>query len=296
MKKQGIIKYVGLLLFTVLSCTEEAPDAQLSVSLDMADYQAGEPVTFHIQGEADNIVFYSGEQGHEYDKRDRFFSDNDLKIEIVTYTDFLTYVHPNMQCLVSTDFDGVYDLQHLQAATWVDITSALGLATTVKTNTTSEKISLKAYASDTPSATLYIAFRYYDMNGKGERNRWVVRSINVEKVTPDGQITQEADMKTMAWQSISVSGKPVWKVSSSQLLAAGDNTTSDKDEWVVSQGFKFREAEPSTGVVLKNMSTTLSEFRYTYTTPGVYKAVFVSTSQWYNSSSSSKSQIEVVIK
>ena len=140
MKKQGIIKYAGLLLFAILSCTEEAPETQLSVSLDKADYRVGEAVTFHIQGEADNIVFYSGEKGHEYDMRDRFFSDNDLKIDIVTYTDFLTYVHPNMQCLVSTDFDGVYDLEHLQAATWVDISSALGFATTVKTNTASAKI------------------------------------------------------------------------------------------------------------------------------------------------------------
>lgn len=296
MKKKGIIKYAGLLLFTILSCTEEAPETQLSVSLDKADYRVGETVTFHIQGEADNIVFYSGEKGHEYNMRDRFSSDNDLKIDIVTYTDFLTYVHPNMQCLVSTDFDGVYDLEHLQAATWVDISSALGFATTVKTNTASAKISLKPYASDSPSATLYIAFRYYDLNGIGERNRWVVRSINVEKVTPDGQTTQEADMKTMKWQKISVSGNSVWKISSTQLLASGDNTTSDKDEWVVSQGFKFREAEPSTGVALKNISTTLSDYRYIYTTPGIYKAVFVGTSLWYNSSSGSQSQIEVVIK
>lgn len=289
------IIYTGLALLSITSCSEEAPDAGLSISLDKTEYKVGEPVTFHIKGSADNIVFYSGEQGHEYDMRDRIYADNDLFVDIVTYTDYLSYVHPNLQCLVSTDFDGIYDAEHLHQATWSDISQEIGFATATGTNTPSNKISLKEYASAGNDATIYIAFRYFDKDNTAVRNRWVVRSINAEKVSPEGTSTTVGDMKTMGWQKISVSGASVWTITTSQLLAAGNVSTNDKDEWVVSKGIKIREAEPSTGTVLKNISTTLREYQYTYTEPGIYNVVFDSSSVWNNSSSYSQTAVQVVV-
>ena len=35
-------------------------------------YYAGEPVRFNIEGDVDNIIFYSGEFGSEYQYRDRY--------------------------------------------------------------------------------------------------------------------------------------------------------------------------------------------------------------------------------
>lgn len=63
MKNKLIIMASVALAF--MGCTHEAPDANLVVTLDKAEYKVGEPVTFHINGDADNIVFYSGEIGHE---------------------------------------------------------------------------------------------------------------------------------------------------------------------------------------------------------------------------------------
>ena len=35
-------------------------------------YYAGDPVTFNFDGEVDNILFFSGESGHEYRFKDRY--------------------------------------------------------------------------------------------------------------------------------------------------------------------------------------------------------------------------------
>ena len=44
------------------------------ISLDPSNtYYAGEPVVFNIEGNVDNLLFYSGETGHSYEFADRFY-------------------------------------------------------------------------------------------------------------------------------------------------------------------------------------------------------------------------------
>ena len=54
--------------FAFASCEHEiVSDATFSVTLDTSNtYKAGEPVVFHIIGEPDNVLFYSGESGAVY--------------------------------------------------------------------------------------------------------------------------------------------------------------------------------------------------------------------------------------
>jgi hypothetical protein len=293
--KTTYFTFAVMLLSVLASCTVEAPDASLTITTDKKEYKVGEPVTFHIKGDADNIVFYSGEKGHEYELKDRLYADNNLMLDMVTYTDYLDRVQDNLQCLVSTDFEGIYDVEHLQSATWTDISEKIGFATTTGHNTPSNTINLKPYASDDNDAIVYIAFRYYDKDNVAEKNRWVIRSINVEKISPEGTETQVGNMKTMGWHAVTVSGNPVWTITTSQLLAAGKTTTNNKDQWVISKGFKIREAEPSTGVALKNISTSQREYEYTFTEPGTYDVVFASSSVWYNSSDRSLATIHITV-
>ena len=119
--------------------------------------------------------------------------------------------------------------------------------------------------------------------------------MNIRKVSPEGQVTSLADIKTAGWQNVAVSGDMKWTLPGTQLLAAGNVSTNDKDAWVVSKGFNLRAAEPSTGIVLKNIATDLSEYSYVYEKPGTYEAVFAATSEWYNSSSSSITSVKVTI-
>lgn len=293
MKLHNVI-LASILAVGAVSCSEEAPDSKLTVTA-VGAFKAGEPVTFKISGDADNIVFYSGEVGHEYGLRDRLYADNDLMVDFVSYTDQSTGIHPNFQVLVSNDFNGVYDAENVAAATWTDVTGEFALPSKTGANTPSGEVNLKRYAGEADDALVYFAFRYYDMDGVAQKNRWVVRSMNIRKVSPEGQETLLADIKTAGWQNVALSGSMAWTLPGTQLLAAGNTATSDKDAWVISKGFDVRAAEPSTGIVLKNIATDLSSYQYVYEKPGTYNAVFAATSVWYNSSTSSTTSVKVTI-
>ena len=294
MKLQKYI-FASLIALGISSCSQDAPDARLSVTPDKTEVKAGEAVNFHISGKADNIVFYSGESGHEYDLRDREYADNDLIVDFVSYTDYLTYVHPNLQILISSDFNGIYDAENLAQATWTDVTDQFQMPVETGKNTPSGEINLKKFVSGDNDALFYIAFRYFDLDGVALRNRWVIRSMNIRKVSPEGQSTLLADIKTAGWQNVTVSGSAKWTLPGTQLLVTGNVNTNDKDIWAVSKGYNLRSAEASTGVVLKNISTVVSDYQHTYTTPGTYEAVFASSSVWYNSSSHSTTRVKVTV-
>lgn len=282
-----------LVMIAMTACSDSAPNAELNV-VTSGSFKAGEPVVFSITGNADNIVFYSGETGHEYELRDRLYADNDLLVEFVSYTDQSSDIHPNFNVLISSDFNGIYDAEHVTNASWIDVTDKFTLPSVIKTNTPSGVVNLKDYTGGENSLT-YIAFRYYDLNNVPINNRWVVRSIDIKKVSPEGQTSSLADIKTAGWQNVMLSGTSKWTLPGTQLLAAGNTSTSNKDFWAISKGFDIKSAVPSTGIVLKNIATTLPEYSYIYDKPGTYEAVFASTSEWYNSKNSSITKVLVTI-
>ncbi len=55
--------------------TDIYQDVDFRVTLDPSNtYQVGDPVRFNISGNPDNLLFYSGEDGHEYIYRDRYLT------------------------------------------------------------------------------------------------------------------------------------------------------------------------------------------------------------------------------
>ncbi len=287
-------KSILISLIALSACSENAPDSELNISVE-GNLKAGKEVCFKIKGNADNIMFYSGEPGHEYNLRNRLFADNDLMVEFVSYTDQSTEVQQNFQILVSNDFNGIYDMENVNAASWTDVTARFTLPLAVKSNTSSGKVNLKDLAGDQTSGPLYIAFRYYDVGGVALKNRWVVRSMNIEKISPEGQSSSLADIKTAGWQNVSVSGSGKWTLPGSQLLIAGNTSSDDKDLWAISQGFDIHSAVPSTGVALKNIATSITEYKHVYEKPGNYEVVFASSSEWYNSKNESVSILNIEI-
>lgn len=295
MKSNKATYFPAILALMLTACANEAPYADLSVTVN-GPCKAGEPVHFMIDGDVDNIVFYSGEPGHEYNLRDRRYADNDLMVDFVTYTDQSTAVHPNFQVLVSHDFNGVYEPASVSAANWTDVTDLFTMPAKTGENTPSGTVNLRRFANAAnKDALLYIAFRYFDMDATPQRNRWVVRSINVNKVTPEGASSSLATITTAGWQNVIMSGSSQWTLPGSQLLAAGNTATSDKDMWAISTGFDVYSSVPSTGITLKNVATDLTEYSYTYSTPGVYEAVFAGSSVWYNSENYSVTSVSVTV-
>lgn len=74
MKKTILLSLASLPLF-FSACEHESISTGLdfNITLDQSNtYYAGQPVRFNIEGDVDNIIFYSGEFGSEYQYRDRY--------------------------------------------------------------------------------------------------------------------------------------------------------------------------------------------------------------------------------
>jgi len=274
---------------------EDIASADLQVMTDASTYQVGDTVVFRFEGAPDNIVFYSGERGRNYELKDRQYADNDLQIDFKTLVQW-GVIYDNLQLLVSNDFSGVYTADEISRAKWVDI-SDKAVFSTGQDNTPSGTVSLKPYASPADTATMYVAFRYTDFQ-KPQQNRWVIRTFNAVKVSPEGVETNVATMSSAGWKGISfLNDSKVWTISAAQLLMYGGVAAdTDNDDWVISKGFKVRESVADKGTALKNISASMREYKYVYKTPGVYKAVFETSSTWYSGRKEGYTEITVNIK
>ncbi|MFD2556460.1 DUF5017 domain-containing protein [Sphingobacterium tabacisoli] len=293
MKKN--IFWFALLALTASCIKEDIASADLKVTTDHTTYNAGDTVTFSFAGNPDNIVFYSGESGHNYHLKDRQYADNDLQIDFKTLVQW-GVIYDNLKLMVSNDFNGKYDKANVSAATWIDISDKAVFSDKLD-NVPSGTVSLLPYVGKVDTASVYIAFRYTDFQ-KPQQNRWVIRSFNANKVSPEGVVTNVATMATGGWQAVSfLNDNQVWSITSAQLLMyGGPASATDNDDWVITKGFKVRESVADKGVPLKNISTQMKEYKYVYKKPGTYKVVFATSSVWYNESKNANTEVLIEVK
>lgn len=293
---KNIIRYCGLLLVGLVSCMEdEAPSVELNVALDKQVYQVGEPVTFKLNGNPDNIVFYSGEVGHNYAYKERYHADGDLLVKFNSWVRYGDIYH-NLKFLVSSDFSGIYDKENVEAATWIDLSDKFRFSVG-DDQTPSGEVNLKEYVGAEEDAKLFVAFRYEDEQ-KARQNNWIIRSITLDCVSAEGVRSNLATMPTMGWKVVDFENPAVtWNVAStSQILIDGGANQPKNVDWVISQAFDVRKTTPDTGVALKNISTTMDEYKYVYTKPGIYEVVFETTSDWYNGNDHALTKLTVEVQ
>ena len=293
---KNIIRYCGLLLVGLVSCMEdEAPSVELNVALDKQVYQVGEPVTFKLNGNPDNIVFYSGEVRHNYAYKERYHADGDLLVKFNSWVRYGDIYH-NLKFLVSSDFSGIYDKENVEAATWIDLSDKFRFSVG-DDQTPSGEVNLKEYVGAEEDAKLFVAFRYEDEQ-KARQNNWIIRSITLDCVSAEGVRSNLATMSTMGWKVVDFENPAVtWNVAStSQILIDGGANQPKNVDWVISQAFDVRKTTPDTGVALKNISTTMDEYKYVYTKPGIYEVVFETTSDWYNGNDHALTKLTVEVQ
>ena len=280
---------------------KETPVCDIEVSTEKDTYSVGESVVFNFSGKADNIVFYSGEPGHSFDRKGTHFTDKPLKVKFCTATDgALVSGKPdnNFQFLVSTDFNGVFDAENVRSAKWTDLTDSFGVASEGGlVNTDSKELDLKELLPETAEVenpVFYLAFRYFDKAPDAPvKNRWVVRTFSVKSIGTDGEETALADKpQTMGWQRVSLGTdmgeEKLWSIGSTQILAEGQKNVNyaihGKDEWLVSKAFWPNKVSPDSGEVISFISISPSSFSYSFSRPGVYEVAFDCSSVWYNGS------------
>lgn len=293
---KNIIKYCSLLLVGMVSCMEdEAPSVKLNVALDKQVYQVGEPVTFKLNGNPDNIVFYSGEIGHNYVYKERYRADGDLLVNFYSWVRYGDIYH-NLKFLVSSDFNGIYDKENVENATWIDLSDKFRFSVGGD-QTPSGEVNLKEYVGAAEDAKLFVAFRYED-EAKAQQNNWIIRSIALDCVSAEGVRSNLATMPTMGWKVVDFENTAVtWNTSSTSQIQINGGTNQPKNvDWIISQAFDVRKTTPDTGVALKNISTTMDEYKYVYTKPGIYEVVFETTSDWYNGNDHALTKLTVEVQ
>lgn len=278
------------------------------VSSVVAECRVGEPVRFALEGAAESVDFFSGEMFHqwEYADKDRL-SYSDILFSFRSQLQGGAQVHP-LTVKVSTDFDGTYTEERIQAATWTDVTARFTIPEKVwKTNdgpttadryvekgrmTASGEVNLSSYYGG--SEKLYVAFFYhvdkYDAGlGNARTGVWFTdiqafsqeggtRTEILRQVESDIHIVNGASYtdttlsgwgKTFTYDGVTIYPWRFW---------CANNPTSDRNAYAVMSPLERtkRNFGPDRPVQVKISGGEMpGTFDYVFTEPGVYETTFV---------------------
>ncbi len=281
---------LSVLSFLFAACTEkeiEAPD-DFQVSVAKATYKLSDSVQFNLSGVPDNITFYSGEAGHEYDKRNFFSSEEGtLTLQFNSQTRAGATLPRNISVLISTDFSGEYNEQAVKTATWTDITDRAKMPSNTASN--ADVVSGEIILDDlkVKGKPMYLAFRYLSENAAGTAQRYwnMGRMSLINKVPGNGDFEITSTIEKGLFQVVESQGADgKWTINTGTAtshrlihLANAINKESD-DDWVISRGFQVFQAlgHVKNAVNIKSIEgSTPKTFSWSYSTPGTYKATFI---------------------
>lgn len=285
MKRFFKLIIVGGMLFQ--SCEKkEVIQLDMDITLDKTTFNVGEEVVFYITGNPDQLSFYSGEEGHRYEYRNRTVAESEsITLTFATNRRYGSDAQqPNsLRLLASQSFSGNYTETGIVPGEWIDVTSAFTLSPPQSGNETyqsSGTVDLTELADQgltiDPNKLLYFAFKYTATTGFTQP-RWWINSFDIQTITPDGQVLPITNLQGGEWVSIGFNSSPVsWILNNDGLRFQGGNAALGSNlVYAVSKGFNLNAVSPDISIPLKNMSTRIEEFSHTYTKPGRYRVVFI---------------------
>jgi len=268
-------------------------------------YFAGEPVKFNIGGQADNILFYSGETGSQYRFRDRY----SVSVEQVRSASLNLQYQARygtagaLEVYVSNSFaglkgdDGAADRATMKALAeggmkgWTKLSYEEG-GSTVWTS--------QEYPMDGFLDNFTLAFHWCPSTSTAtQRTYWINGSVSL-----DMEGTEPSTMDIMDLDPIVVmmneeldpyhKNKGNGSVRFDNPSAAsvccqgvGANALSYAlDAWIVTRPSPLNRVANDKGTVIKNLQNYMDSFEYVYEVPGNYTATFVSVNSNYMGTSS----------
>ena len=301
----------------MLSCTQEVVyEIDYTVSLDKDNtYRAGDPVKFNFNGSVDNIVFYSGETGHQYQYRNRYEVDKEsvkaatLKMEYqARYGDAGA-----LEVWVSNSFAGLSGEDAAADTTlmksivnggmegWEKLEYNEGKSTTW----TSQEYAVNDYLQ-----SFCIALHWCPKDcTKTQRTYWINGSLNLDL---EGLEPQTIDFSSLDFVSVMMNKEvadPYTKNNGNGTIILNKPATADIifqgigankltyaiDGWVVSKPTPLNKVDNDKGQVIKNLQNYLHSFEYTWTEPGTYTVTFAGTNSNYAGSSTKNHEMTITI-
>jgi plastocyanin len=299
--------------FFLVSCEKkiavEEPD-NFDVTADSVSYKAGSTVKFGFQGgEAHDISFYSGELLKDYEFRAGRVVDITASTAVLSFS---TAVNLGAQLnqlfvMVSTDFKGDYsNLAAVKAATWTDVTARFKFGTSTTFLATSADVA-DLFVAGKP---FYVAFKYVTKPQavNGLARQWTIQSLNLisgKKLNNTVPLPIAADQAIAGFQLLDqnpTTAPALSTISTTKIVLQGNNYTLTNDptseSWAVSTGLKIDKVNlgPDYSTPLKGMTNAaLKEYKYVYTTPGTYNAVFIASNNSINESRENMKTIKITI-
>ena len=309
-RKLTYICLAGLVLSGLTGCHSKDLEPKLDylLTLDSSNtYLAGEPVVFNLEGEVDNILFFSGEEGEQYDLRYRTQVPVD-QVEGATLTLNLQGSYGfggGLDIYVTTGFPGLLGNDgEADRATIKELETKMDQDGNIEgwtklefndlnTSATGWNWELHDYDLSGHIENMCLAFHWHPRwtNNNAQRTYRVKGSLKV--ILPDAEDT-EMDLSNLEFTPITMNEcfepyrvnektDPSIKFndSSAPLLFKGCTATAmDEgiDAWVFTTPMTLNIGEPDKGTVLKNLQNGLRSFSHTYDTPGTYKATAICSS------------------
>lgn len=189
----------GLYCLLLLSCQKDiVEDADFNVHTEKTNYKAGEEVLFTFSGNAENIVFWSGEAGKQYVNRSRA---SEKGSPYLRFTSAATVgAQPDgLDVLISKDFKGTVNEASIAAATWTNISvpgaelpaNNLALGRTYTASGTRNAVNGPEKAFDKSMSTVWI--------GLAHANQWLQIAFG-EPVTFNTVAMREVAIRATAYR------------------------------------------------------------------------------------------------
>ncbi len=254
----------------------------LKISGDTLIYKLSDTCKFAFTNSADNITFYSGEGGYNYEYRNRTKAKGD---PILSFTTRMRYGTQNksLEVYASSKLSSLDSAVATNVNNWTNITDRVKFPTVNSADANSltyavnsGEISLSDILK-TENDSLVIGFRYIGDIGSTQKtwyisNYFLYNTVNGVKA-PVSSLLTEASL----WKKFKLGNTSTWTISSSLLSITGDGIVKANEAWIISHPIFMNEVNPDVPkAILKSFnSTDVTNYEYKYASVGVYKATFV---------------------
>ena len=277
------------------SCSKKLSIDPLSfdVTTSSTTYNVGDTVHFNFSGNSDFISFYSGEDGHNYEYRNRTTLAGVPQLQFTSYAQYGAQLN-TLQLMVSNDFTGTYDSAHIYQGTWTDITSRATLSTGAN-NTPSGIIDLSDFLAQ--QKPIFFAFKYTGTFGSTQKT-WTLNNLTLDLLKPDNTTLPVTDIASAGWRQVNIlNSAAIWSISATQLrIAGGNGTAADNEDWVITKLLYLNSVAPDVAVPIKNITQIVNSFDYVFSTPGTYKVVFLAANATADAQQGTMKEIDLTIQ
>lgn len=304
-------KYFILLIASIVisACSKEidVENPTFNVTTSANTYRVNDVITFNFEGDPGLLSFYAGTTFNDYQYRTGRVTDAGPVQVSFTSTLAAGTQKNQLAVLLSTDFNGKYDITNVKAATWTDITNRFTLATSTTSTASGKKDITDLIVSKKP---FYIAFKYLTQAQAsfGTPRQSVIQNYLLETTTTNYGVQTLATQTNSGFQLVTdgthevVNGVIPSTIASTIITFNGNTTTGyteyRTEDWAISQAaiadkvdFGLDKSIPIKGLG----DVKVNSYTFTYTTPGTYKATFVAANTNIDNSKKVVKQVELTI-